>query len=248
MEAAQEIREAVAQVTHLREAARAQPGLGAAVMAVKRLQHQRFAGTYADLLADPRHQQAARFFLDELYGCDDFSERDAQFSRIAGALERLFPAHVVATAVSLARLHVLTEQLDHDLAVQWERLTDDPAASEAARYTTAWRAVDRRPERGTQLEVVMAIGSELERLTRMPGLRMALRLMRKPAAAAGLAALQAFLEAGFDTFAVLARQPDGARIFLDTIRTRESAWIDRLFDADFVACETQLAQTLGQAR
>lgn len=247
MEAAQEIREAVAQVTHLREAARAQPGLGAAVMAVKRLQHQRFAGTYADLLADPRHQQAARFFLDELYGCDDFSERDAQFSRIAGALERLFPAHVVATAVSLARLHVLTEQLDHDLAVQWERLTD-PANSEAACYITAWRAVDRRPERGTQLEVVMAIGSELERLTRMPGLRMALRLMRKPAAAAGLAALQVFLEAGFDTFAVLARQRDGARIFLDTIRTRESAWIDRLFDADFVACETQLAQTLGQAR
>ncbi len=247
MEAAQEIRKAVAQVTHLREAARAQPGLGAAVMAVKRLQHQRFADTYADLLADPHHQQAARFFLDELYGCDDFSERDAQFSRIAGALERLFPAHVVVTAVSLARLHGLTEQLDHDLAVQWERLSDH-AAPDSTRYITAWRAVGRRTDRGIQLGEVMAIGSELERLTRMPGLRMALRLMRKPAVAAGLAALQGFLESGFDTFATLAKQRDGARIFLDTIHKRESVWIDRLFDADFVACETQLAQALGQAR
>jgi hypothetical protein len=84
------------------------------------------------------------------------------------------------------------------------------------------------------------------RLTRKPGLRTMLRMMRAPATAAGLAALQRFLEAGFDTFAALARSGHAAN-FLRTIADRESALIGRLFDAPAVACETELARTLGQA-
>ena len=45
----------------------------------------------------------------------------------------------------------------------------------------------------------------------------------------------------------MARRPRGAEAFLETIHARESALIAMLFDADLVACETQLAQTLGQA-
>jgi hypothetical protein len=247
MEAAQRIRHAVAQVSGLRDEARAQPGLQLAMSAIKRLQARRFAGSYADLLADPKYASAARFFLDELYSDKDYAERDAQFSRIAGALEKLFPQHVVTTAVELANLHMLTEQLDHDMAGRW--LLDEPASGgEAVRYARAWRAVGRREDRLAQLEVVMDIGRELERLTRKPGLRLALRMMRGPASAAGMGSLQTFLEAGFDTFAQLARQRQGVEVFLETIRSRELALINMLFDSDLVACETRLAQTLGQAR
>jgi hypothetical protein len=73
-----------------------------------------------------------------------------------------------------------------------------------------------------------------------------LRMMRTPATAAGLAALQRFLEAGFDTFAALARS-GRARDFLRTITERESTFIERLFEAPAVACETELDRTLGQA-
>ena len=41
---------------------------------------------------------AARFFLDELYSDKDYADRDAQFARIAGAIEKLFPAQVARTA------------------------------------------------------------------------------------------------------------------------------------------------------
>ena len=50
MEAAQKIRDAVAQVTALRQTASASLALDAAVVAVKRFQARRFAGSYADLL------------------------------------------------------------------------------------------------------------------------------------------------------------------------------------------------------
>jgi hypothetical protein len=259
MEPAQQIRDAVAQVSQLRQDASGDPALGAAVAKVKRLQSRRFAGTYADLLGGGPYQAAAQFFLHELYGEADYRERDAQFARIAGALQKLFPQQVMATAVSLAQLHALTERLDHAMGQAWlgeapdgdaqaARAGDVQGDSPAARYIGAWRAAARRLDREAQLTVVLEIGRELQRLTRAPGLRLMLKMMRGPAAAAGMGALQRFLEAGFDTFAAMARQPGGADGFMAIIRERESALVNLLFDADFVACETQLARTLGQAR
>jgi hypothetical protein len=247
MEAAQKIRAAVSEVSLLRQACEQDSRLADALRAVKAVQAQRFAGTYADLLTGGPFGNAARFFLDELYSDRDYAERDAQFGRIAGAIERFFPSDVVQTAVSLAQLHALTEQLDFAMARVWDMIGDEDGGI-AARYVAAWRMVGRRAEREAQLSVVMRIGQEMTRLTRLPGLRLMLKMMRAPAAAAGLSALQRFLEDGFDTFAAMAKRPGGAESFLSTIRQREERLIRMLFDAEFVACETELAQTLGQAR
>ena len=245
MEAAQTIRQAVATVSQLRQVAQDDATLRAAIIDVKRFQARRFAGTYADLLRAGPFSAASRFFLDELYSDKDYAERDAQFARIAGAIERFFPAQVVHTAVRLAQLHALTEQLDFAMAQAWR----SPAAQNLpspARYVQAWRDVQQRAERDRQLEVVLDIGQEMARLTRTPGLRLGLKMMRGPAAASGLTALQRFLEAGFDTFAGMAKQRGKVETFLDIIRSRELALIALLFDADLVACETEIERVLGQ--
>ena len=249
MDSAQIIRNAVLRVTALRELQAADPALAARVQAVKTFQARRFAGTYADLLAGGSFQAAARFFLQELYCDKDFSERDAQFSRIAGALQAVFPEQVVETAVSLARLHVLTEELDHQMAEQWGASPEDVHSqpSQAKRYRSAWLLVGQRELRQAQLVMVQAIGKELSRLTRMPGLRFMLRMMRKPANVAGLGSLQSFLEAGFDTFAQIAGGKEGARVFLSVVSERETRLIDLLFDSDPVSCETHLDALLSLA-
>jgi hypothetical protein len=244
MEAARKIRNAVAQVALLRSAAVDNPALSGAVREIKRIQAVRFAGTYSDLLAGGPYAAAAGFFLEELYSDKDYAERDAQFARIAGAIEKLFPENVARTAVTLAELHALTEELDQAMGLAW--LAQAQGGSEASRYVEAWREVGRRPDRDAQLTVVMGIGQQMVQLTRTPGLRMLLKMMRGPASAAGLASLQHFLESGFDTFASMVRTPQGAPAFLRTIEARESALIAALFDADRVACETALAHTLGQ--
>lgn len=247
MQAAQKIRSAVTTVASLRLAEQAQPALREAVGAVKRLQSQRFAGSYSDLLAGGRYAAAARFFLEELYSDKDYAQRDAQFARIAGAIETVFPKQVVETSVALAQLHALTEDLDQALARAWLSPTLaglDPAL----RYVASWREVGRRAEREMQLKVVMEIGRQMASLTRTRGLRTMLRMMRGPASAAGMGSLQRFLESGFDTFAQMAGQRIGAEEFLETIRAREAALIATLFDQELVACGTDLEHTLGQAR
>ena len=192
-------------------------------------------------LADPRHAAATAFFLDELYGEHDFAQRDAQFARIASAIERLFPEAVADLAVDLAETHALTETLDHQLAEQWLALDGDCAYTE--RYVRSWRATGDRHARQRQLAVVQHMGQELQRLTRMKSLLIALKLMRGPAQAAGLAALQQFLERGFAAFATMG---DASR-FLQAIAEREQRWIDALFDDDLQACQTALARELQRA-
>ena len=246
MTAAQTIRNAVAGVVALRTEAATDPQLLGAVRNVKAFQAQRFAGTYADLLRSSTYGAAARFFLDELYSDKDYSARDAQFARTAGGLQTFFPHQVVETAVRLVQLHALTEELDHQMGQAWLTLGakyPDPGAC----YARAWQIVGRSAERTTQLEAVMEIGKELERLTRLPGLRMMLRMMRRPAQATNLSSLQAFLESGFDTFATMGRQDAGASAFFKIIRERESALLRQLFSADLVASETFLRLTLNAA-
>jgi len=78
------------------------------------------------------------------------------------------------------------------------------------------------------------VGRSLDRHTRSRVLRASLKAMRGPARAAGLGALQAFLETGFDAFGAMR----GAREFLATIETRETALVERLFQPDAVAAAT----------
>ena len=238
--AADQIRSHLARVNDLRLEARS-AGLDRAVIEVKQLQALRFRATYADFLAHPVYAPATRFFLDELYGVHDFAQRDAQFARIAGAIERLFPEAVAQLAIDLAEIHALTEVLDHQMARHW--MAEDTAMPPALRYTRAWRQTGQTESRGRQLAVVQHMGRELERLTRMKPLRLALRMMRNPARAAGLDALQHFLENGFDAFASLGN----AKVFLDAISAREAEWIATLFEQPESNASASLATELTKA-
>lgn len=201
----------------------ADPELDARVQAVKAYQQRRFAHTYADLLASPRYEAATRFFLHELYGPDDYRQRDAQFARVIPTLTRLFPDEVVDTVARLARLHALSERLDTRMA---EHLMSPDLTAEE--YAIAWRACGDPAARQQQIALTMDVGHALDRLTRKPLLRQSLRLMRGPAQMAGLGALQNFLESGFDTF----RAMRGAGEFLSTVRQREDTLARALFQAD----------------
>ncbi|MCI1190361.1 hypothetical protein MOJ79_00715 [Calidifontimicrobium sp. SYSU G02091] len=224
------------RVDHERRARAADAGLAAAVVRVKAYQQKRFETTYADLLADPRYAAAARFFLQELYGPHDFTQRDAQFARIVPGLVRLFPREVVDTVTHLAALHALSEELD---TLMGRAL--GARALDRAVYVELWQHVGRAHDRKRQIELMHRVGLDLDAYTRNPLLRHSLRMMRAPARLAGLDALQRFLESGFDTF----RAMRGAQSFLATIVRRETSLAERLFaaaDATAASADDPLGQ------
>jgi len=219
---AQAILELLNQVDTQRARRAADAGLAARVRSVKHYQHQRFQHTYVDLLAQPRYASATRFFLEELYGPEDFTRRDTQFKRVVPALVRLFPQEVVLTVQTLGELHALSETLDTAMG---EAVSGVPV--DLVDYTAAWQRVGRPAEREKQIVLMRHVGDALDGYTRNPLLRHSLRLMRGPARLAGLGELQTFLESGFDTF----RAMHGAKDFLDTVVRREQAIAAWLFSA-----------------
>jgi hypothetical protein len=197
------------------------PLLAERAQAVRAFQADRLRKTHAALLADPQTRPAARFFLDELYGAQDFFERDRQVQRIVPTLVRLFSADVAETVALMVELHALSEQLDTRMA---ECLAPGTVSDE--HYARAWRQVGEPALRDRQIDCVKLVGHRLIRYTTHPSLGRALRLMRLPAKAAGLQDLQAFLERGFEAFGGLS-DPKG---FLQTVQERERRLALALFD------------------
>ncbi len=213
-------------VARLRALRQVDVSLAEQVHAIKTYQAQRFGRSYADLLASPRYGAAARFFLAELYGPQEFSRRDAQFARVVPALVRLFPEELVGTVEQLGQLHALTESLD-DAAARHV----GPGLCNAQAYAHAWQAAGRASAREAQIVLTLAIGAALDRFTRNRLMRSTLKLMRRPAQRAGLGELQKFLESGFDAFGAM----HGAGEFLRLVGERERALAAALFAPGAVA-------------
>lgn len=181
--------------------------------ALQTWQQQRLGQAYEDLMAQSRFRAACLFFINDLYGPQDFSQRDADVERIFPIMCRLLPAPVLGTVAMAVELDALSHELDRLTALA---LKPGEVITQAS-YAVAYASETTVEQRRQQLVLLILLGRELDRLVRKPMLWDLLRMCRWPARMAGLSALQSFLERGFDAF----RQLKGAGPFLSTIARRE---------------------------
>ncbi|OHC69611.1 MAG: hypothetical protein A3H93_02960 [Rhodocyclales bacterium RIFCSPLOWO2_02_FULL_63_24] len=191
---------------------------------LKEYQAARLARSYADLLASERYRPAAEFFLSDLYGPKDFRTRDEELERVVPVMVRVLPARALATLLEAVKMDTLSESLDTDMVLALRRAGGAKAIDWPA-YVAAYRRCGRRKDREQQIALVDQIGKTLDRLTRMPLIRVSLKLMSGPAHLAGLGALHDFLQGGFDAFSAM----KGADEFLAIVGARETALMKELF-------------------
>jgi hypothetical protein len=181
-------------------------------------QADRLRHTYADLLATSRYRTAVEFFLSDLYGARDFSERDEGVERVYPLMARVLPAPAIETIALGIELHALSQELDLDMvAILWGELgASDRLDAEV--YAEAWRRCHNEAERRRQVALVGEVGLALDEVVFRPMVYNAVRMARGPARMAGLSALQDFIERGFKAF----RRMKGSSVFLEAISTRET--------------------------
>lgn len=194
---------------------------------LRRWQWQRLGASFADLLAVPRTQAAAAFFLSDLYADRDFSGRDEGVARVVPLMSRLLPNPLLRALGEAVELGALSHALDLRMVRALERNARASVIDQDS-YAAAYRAAGCARLRQRQIGLIVAVGQTLDRAVHKRGVDRLLRASRMPARLAGLGDLQAFLERGFAAF----RQLDGADDFLDTIATRERAVSRRLFGGD----------------
>ena len=176
-------------------------------------QAERLARSYPDLLADERYGPAAQFFLSDLYGPKDFSERDREVERLLPLMIKALPVSGLATLALAVELDALSEELD---AAMSDRLPLSTCLDDDS-YAAAYRCVGRRSDRLRQIELIGETGEALEKLARKPLVAGALKLMHGPAHMAGLGELHDFLERGFFAFRHMGRADE----FLERIGNEE---------------------------
>lgn len=189
--------------------------------ALQAWQQQRLAADYADMRSTPRFKEACDFFINDLYGPQDFSKRDRDVERIYPIMVRLLPAGVLQTVARAVELNALSHELDVAVLAQLPR---EVTTITRADYARAYAHGTDRHIRRYQLALIIALGRELSRITKLSMVYDLLLLCRWPARLAGLGELQDFLERGFAAFRRLA----GVREFLQAIATRERHFMDEM--------------------
>ncbi|WP_420474209.1 FFLEELY motif protein [Noviherbaspirillum sp. ST9] len=218
-EAASVIRRELGEVIAARKSAGSDPVLHAARVAVRSFQAQRMADTHADLLHAPGTKAAAQFFLADLYGSDDLTQRDASLERVVPAMERMLPATALWAVAEAVSLDALSEKLDAAMAMRLG------ANFTEADYIAAYRQSGTRKDRERQIRHVESVGRALCELVRIPLIGSTLAMMRGPAKVANLAELQSFLERGFKAF----KEMKDPAAFVATVVHREQGIMKRLY-------------------
>jgi hypothetical protein len=200
-------------------------GLEPGMELLRTWQAKRLARTHADLLASARYGPAGRFFLSDVYAARDFSQRDHDLERVYNSMRLVLPPAMGRALELVIGLNDLTLDLDEALL---RVLVDELGMTDtltAEIYAEAYRRCDNYEDRARQIDLVTAVGREIDGLVRRPAVGLALRLARVPARLAGWHELQDFFERGFDAF----RRMKGAEEFLRTISDRERRILDRIF-------------------
>ena len=200
-------------------------GLSPQMALLRAWQAQRLARTYADFLADERYAPACRFFLDDIYAPRDFSQRNQDIIRIHRFMMRFIPARALKTLTMAIELNNMTEMLDQKLL---RVLVDVVGISDSItpeQYAEAYRLCDNYDDRVRQIDMIVAIGRDLERLVTHRMIGWTLRLARGPANRAGWQELQGFLERGYAAF----RRMGNADKFLDAIHDRELLILNNIY-------------------
>ena len=226
--AAELLRQEIERTKAYREGRGADPRLAAAMKLLNAWQAERLARTYADLRADPRYKPATEFFLSDLYGPKDFTERDESVEKLYPYAIRVLSEHALQTIAQAMELNVMTHELDHVLAgVLVDRLKVGRRITEAE-YCEGYRLCDNFDRRKHQIALIRRLGEDLDAVVAKPMIYAALRLARRPAQIAGLHELQDFLERGFRAY----RHMNGAGEFLDAVETRETRILERIYARD----------------
>ena len=205
----------------------------ACIQRLQEWQCRRLLVTHADLQAQPKFADAMQFFVDELYGPKDFSQRDQDLTRVIPKLAAVLPEKALVALDDALRLNALSFDLDTDMVTallaqsEHERLSEEDITPET--YALAYRQVGRAVDRKEQIEIVEKLGLQLADVVHVRGINLLIKMARKPAEIAGVLALHEFLAEGFSAF----KQLGDVNAFLDPIILRETQIMHALLDDQF---------------
>ncbi|MFT4993779.1 MAG: hypothetical protein ACI965_000800 [Paraglaciecola sp.] len=191
------------------------------IRAVQNWQCQRLLLSHQEMYQQKRFKPAVEFFVNELYGPRDFSQRDHDIARVVPKMAKLLPEKALISLASALHLNALSFELDFAIARKLHGLSINRDS-----YARAYRDCNNQAQRQQQISYIKTLGGDLADVVRMKGISTLLMLSRKPAKLAGVISLHEFLEHGFKAFKSLGEVED----FINPVANYEQTLLTQLFD------------------
>ena len=187
-------------VTYLRSSAELfaqvqEQGMGEQLIALRQWQCQRLLASHQAAYQNPHYRPGIQFFVDELYGPKDFSQRDKDIEKVVPKMKKWLPEEALESLAVAIHLNTLSQELDVEMLRQLNGQTLNRDS-----YAQAYFQSNNASQRAMQIDYIEQLGLDLAKVVKLPGIGFILKMARTPAALAGLSTLQAFLENGFDAF------------------------------------------------
>ncbi len=171
-------------------------GLRQQLNELRHWQCARLLRSYQALYKNSQYQPAMDFFTEELYGPNDFSQRDKDIEKVLPIMESVLSSSTMETFSLALQLNHLSYQLD----IQLLEHLDNTTHISNLEYAQAYQKCNNLSQRQLQLDYIELLANQLNRFARRASVILMLKLSRKPARLAGLSELQALLEKGTSAF------------------------------------------------
>lgn len=198
------------------------------LVALKEWQCNRLLASHIELWKVKRFQPAIGFFISELYGPKDFSQRDADIAKVIPKMEKWLPEKALNSLSVAIHLNCLSQDIDLLMLEKFAELNVDVQNFTAADYAQAYKNCDNTAQRAQQINYIEKLGTDLGKVVKIPGISMILRMARTPAKTMGVDALQQFLEDGLNAFKKLGDVSD----FIYPVVTEERRIMHALFNGE----------------
>lgn len=201
------------------------PVLAQRLADVQAWQKQRMQKTHVEFFAQPNHQLMTAYFLNRLYGAEDFDILSRQIRRLtnnAGIVEKVIPSSALKTGdtgVELARLAI---QLDEEIAkyLLEQHPADYPLNDEVMRL--AYLACDQASARHHQMDLLEVLGEKLDLYVRSRIVKTAFKLAKGTAKRYRIDPVYDFIDDGFKAMEPL----NSAKNFVQVFTSKERQIIE----------------------
>jgi len=192
---------------------------------LREIQTARLRNTYADLFSDPQYFLAGEFFLKDIYGVQDFSQRNYDAERLYAIMSRFLPEIALQLLSDTIRLNRMTDQLDHLLSRILADMVDQKGEITQQDYIKGFRLCDNYAARKLQIDLATRVLKEAVQGARRRFFSAGLRMVRIPATRAGWKDTCDFLECG----AQACKPMRNVNYFIQTIQQRELKILDQIY-------------------
>ncbi len=191
-------------------------------------QRARIEDTHADVFNKPKNTLMADYFLNQLYGGDEFKKLAEQLQRIvpkAKKVERFAPATALETGSMAIYAAILAIELDVHLA-EW--LMAHNLSVNEENMLSAYRTIDEADKRREQLSNLREVCYRTDKYINSFMLRKAFAMTKKTAYRRNYQPLYDFIDAGFTAM----RPLESVKGFIDPFCARELEIIDQVHATD----------------